>query len=258
MHDALDHRRMAEISSCYTEVLSPTSPDQLRTVGKVMGLSDHSAVIDFACGYAEALRIWAREFGIRGTGIDSHGFLCRRARLRVDEEGLHDRVRVIEADGTSWGSGFREFDVAACIGAEWMWGGFGPAISSLERFVRVGGRILIGAAFYHTKDVPQELLEYEGELATPEEMLATIRAQGCELEYMTRSGSAEWERYVCSGWHDLLRWLEDNPSTPERSAIMDAFYRGQDMYVKYRSEYQGFALYILRLVPGRQRIESSA
>ncbi len=62
MHDRLDHRRMAEISSCYTEVLSPTSRDQLRTVGRLMELSDRSTVIDFACGYGEALRVWGKEF----------------------------------------------------------------------------------------------------------------------------------------------------------------------------------------------------
>jgi hypothetical protein len=95
MAETLSHSRMAEISSGYTEVLSPTGIDQLRTVGQIMGLCSQSKVVDFGCGYAEALRVWGREFGITAVGIENHGFLSNR--WLDDNPKSPERAAVIES-----------------------------------------------------------------------------------------------------------------------------------------------------------------
>lgn len=246
MGASLDHRRMAEISSSYTEVLSPTGVEQLRAVGRVMGLNCRSRVVDLGCGYAEALRVWAAEFGIVGVGVDSHRFLCDRARLRVQEEGLGDRVQIVEADAAQWQCEPGEFDVAACIGACGIWGGYEGTVCHLRGLVRPDGRLLVGESYYLSAEVPQALVDYEGKLDTEEGLLRIVHSVGCELEYIARSTAVEWDRYVCSGWHDTLHWLDDNPGHPDRATVIERLHRGQRMYLEHRRKYQGFALHVLR------------
>ena len=125
-------------------------------------------------------------------------------------------------------------------------GGYEAALHHLKSLVGANGHLLIGEPYYESREVPEALVEYEGQLGTVDDLLGVARSVGCELEYMVTSTNADWERYICSGWHDILLWLDDNPDHPERTAVIEQLHRGQDMYLKYRRQYQGFVLQVLR------------
>src|SRR3970040_2310932 len=68
----------------------------------------------------------------------------RRARARVRRRGLW-LVR-------GAGAGYRppaskRFDIALCLGASWIWGGYVGTLRGLLRLTAPGGRVLVGEPF---------------------------------------------------------------------------------------------------------------
>ena len=83
------------ISHCYMEILNPSSPEKVIKLGKLLKLEEGKRVIDFGCGCAEPIALWAEEFGITGVGIDISEDFCERARNKLAVKGLSDRIEIV-------------------------------------------------------------------------------------------------------------------------------------------------------------------
>ena len=132
---------LMNISERYMELVNPSTPEKTITFGKFLRLRDSSRVIDFGCGYAKALIIWAEQFGIVGVGVDIRGQACDRARKKVSEKRLTDRIEIVCAHGADYSFQESAFDAATCIGASFIWGGYRPAIRAMRRAIGRGGRL---------------------------------------------------------------------------------------------------------------------
>ena len=86
---------LKDISERYMELLNPTSPQKVLTVGRIVGLKSGSRVIDFGCGFGEVLSLWAQQFCISGIGIDIRENACARARKKMAEQGLAERIEIV-------------------------------------------------------------------------------------------------------------------------------------------------------------------
>jgi cyclopropane fatty-acyl-phospholipid synthase-like methyltransferase len=51
-------------------LVNPTSAQKIVRAGEVAGLAPGARVVDFGCGYGEALALWAERFGVSGGGVD--------------------------------------------------------------------------------------------------------------------------------------------------------------------------------------------
>lgn len=235
---------LVNISERYMELVNPSSPEKVITLGKFLGLKPDSRVIDFGCGFAEPLILWAEQFGIHGIGIDVREYACERARQKVAQRGLTDRIEIVQSAGADYVFEEGSFDVATCIGATFIWGGFVPTIRALKRAVRPGGRIGIGEPYWLNSHVPAEYVRKEP-FFTEYELLQHIRAEGFDLEYVVRASHDDWARYESDNWHGLLRWLEENPHHPERAQVKAHMRQTQDDYFRYSREHLGWAMYAL-------------
>ncbi len=74
---------LMSISHRYMEILNPSTPEKIIKLGKLLKLNKGSRVIDFGCGCAEPLTLWAEEFGITGIGIDICQDFCDRAGKKL-------------------------------------------------------------------------------------------------------------------------------------------------------------------------------
>ena len=73
---------LVNISEQYLDLLSPTTPAKVLSLGQHLGLRPGCRVIDFACGHAEVLALWAERYGITGVGIEVREHACQRARAK--------------------------------------------------------------------------------------------------------------------------------------------------------------------------------
>lgn len=137
----MDFLELKNISEQYMELVNPTTPEKVLTIGTVLGLHKGSRVIDFGCGYGEVLALWAQNFGINGVGIDIRPYACDRAQQKMRDHGLAHRISIVCTNAAAYGFEPHTYDVAACIGATFIWDGFQAAIRHMKEAIRPHGKL---------------------------------------------------------------------------------------------------------------------
>ena len=237
---------LVNISEQFMELVNPISPEKVMKVGEVSGLNQDSRVIEFGSGYGEVLALWAEAFGISGIGIEIRDYACQRATKKMQERGFANRIKIVCANAAGHEFEKHAFDVAACVGATFIWDGFRSTIRAMREAVRPAGKLVIGEQYWQTDRVPSKYAKEEKAMLTELELLQIIRDEGYDLEYVARATHDEWDRYVTQDWHGLLRWIEENTNHPEREEVIRHFHMMQDKYVKYDREHMGWAMYVLK------------
>jgi SAM-dependent methyltransferase len=236
---------LKDIAERGLELVNPTTPEKVLAAGQAAGLGSGSRVVDFGCGYGEALALWGARFGISGLGIELREQACLRARRKLAEQGLADRIEIVCADAAEYRVEPHAYDLAACIGATFIWGGFAPALAPLKQALRPGGRILVGEPYWRAAAVPPEYSRSQPGIHTEPELLQSVRQSGLELEYVVRASQDDWDRYEAGNWQGLVAWLEENPTHPERAAVLAHLRDSQDEYLRHAREHLGWAIVML-------------
>jgi len=243
-------RDLVDILELGAIVKSPATALKLVTLGKIVGLRPGSRVIDFGCGQGEALALWAQCFGITGVGIDRYQPHCERAVQRLAEHGLSDQIEIVCMNAAEYVFEEKSYDVASCIGASFIWGGFRPTICRMQDAIHAEGRLVIGEPYYTRSDVPPELIEYEGKCYTEPELFEVAQEEGFEVGYIARASADDWDRYAANWCSDIERIKAISDPT-KRQEERGRLHHSQDMYIKYRRGLQGWAMYVLYPVTGR-------
>ena len=125
------------------EICNPMSDEELdRVIAALAPMSGHH-VVDIGCGPGELLLRIAARHDVDAVGVDRSPWMITRAHERSRTRPLRGRVEWWLGDGTGVGDG-REWDLAVCLGASWVWHGFAGTARALRNRVRPGGRIAIG------------------------------------------------------------------------------------------------------------------
>ena len=187
-------------------LLNPTTPEKVLAAGRSAGMKPGTRVIDFGCGFGAALSLWGEQFGVCGIGIDVRPFACERARRNLTKRGLDERIAVVCADAAAYVFEPGAYDVAACIGATFIWGGFRPALGQMKRALLNTGRLIVGDVYRRTAQVPPGGVEQEW-LLSESELLEAARSCGLVIEDIARSSEEDWDRYESANWRGLAQWL---------------------------------------------------
>jgi SAM-dependent methyltransferase len=236
---------LKDISEQFMELANPTSPEKVIKAGQIAGLKAGDKVIDFGCGFAEPLVLWAERFGISGIGIDVRPQACEQAEKKIAHRRLSERLSIVCGDAAGYTYTPYSFDLAACIGATFIWGTFGDAIHAMRQAVVPHGKLIIGEVHWLVDDVPEKFHTEQADIKTEVELLHMARAEGFEFEYVLHSNHDDWDRYEADNWVGLLHWIEANPDHPERQAVIDHLHESQEEYTRYGRMYLGWALYVL-------------
>jgi SAM-dependent methyltransferase len=236
---------LVNISERTMELVNPSSPEKIIKLGKVLGMGEGSRVIDFGCGFAEPLVLWAQKFGITGIGIDVREYACGRARKKIAAAGLENRIEIVCGNAAEYEFAVQGFDTATCIGASFIWGGFRPAIHAMRRAIRPGGRLGIGEPYWCHDRVPITYAQQEQGVHREQDLLRIAREEGFDFAYVIRASHDDWDRYESDNWDGLLRWLAENPDHPERAEVQAHLHKIQEEYLTYGREYLGWAMYAL-------------
>ena len=236
---------LKDIAERDLEIVNPISPGKILTIGKMAGMRAGKRLIDFGCGFAEPLVLWAEDFGISGVGIDIRQKAIERARAKIAQRGLAERLEVVQGKGAEYPCEPGSFDYAACVGATFIWGGYKPALEALKQAIRPGGKLIVGEAYWLKDSVPSELAQSQTDFHSESWLLKTTWEAGLEVEYVVRASHDDWDAYEAGNWYGLLRWINENPAHPERQEVIDFLHDSQAEYFRYGREYFGWALYLL-------------
>jgi len=236
---------LMNISHRYMEILNPSTSEKIIQLGKLLKLKKGSRVIDFGCGSAEPLIIWAEEFGISGIGIDISKDFCNRARKKLVKRGLSGQIEIVCSPAADYVFEEGAFDAATCIGATFIWGGYKETIQAMKRAIHQNGRLGIGETHWLSNQVHPEYAQKQISTHTEPELTQITRDEGFELEYIIRSSPDDWDRYLSDNWYSLISWLEENSTHPDYEQVFKHFRTDQDDYLQFQRQYMGWAMYCL-------------
>ncbi len=236
---------LVNISEQFMEIVNPSNPENIIRFGKELGLEKGSQVIDFGCGFGESLVLWAEEFGITGVGIDIREYACDRAKEKIAAKGFSDRLQIYCANASEFEFEPNSFDVATCLGATFIWGGFGSSIGEMKRALKPKGRIGIGELTWLNDTVPVDYGQRREEIHKEFDLYKFAQREGFAFSGVIRSSRADWDRYETDNWKGLLHWLAENASHPEWDEVESHFRQVQEDYLQFGRQNLGWALYAL-------------
>ena len=237
---------LVNISERYMELLNPSTSDKIVKAGEIAGLKEGSRVIEFGCGFGEILALWGTAFGISGVGIDIRQYACDRARKKIRDQGLDGCIEIVCGKGAEYEFQKGIYDVAACIGASFVFGGYRETIRGMRSATGNHGKLVIGEPYWKTELVPPVYARGEiKNVHTELELWQITREEGFDIEYVVRASHDDWDRYESDNWYGLIRWIEENPNHPEREQVISHLHQDQEEYFRYGREYMDWAIYVL-------------
>ena len=228
---------------------NPFTSDKLATLGRALGLSPGTSVLDLACGSGEMLCTWARDHGLTGTGVDLSSAFIGAARARAAELDVADRVTFIHGDAAGYVAG-QPAGIASCLGATWIGGGVAGTVALLRRSLRPGGIMLIGEPYWR-RDPPDQAtvdgcagIGMEGWLPLPE-LVESFGLLGCDVVEMVLADQDSWDRYAAAQWLSIRRWLDAHPRDELAAELRAELASSPARHVRYRREYLGWGVFAL-------------
>lgn len=245
----LDIPRIFTITESAHRIHNPFTPEKLATLGEALRLEPGTRLLDLGSGSGEMLCTWARDYGITGTGIDMSPLFTKQAKLRAEELRVADRVKFIHDDAAGYVAD-EKVDVAACLGATWIGGGFAGTIDLLAKSLLPDGIILIGEPYWRklpaTEDVAKGCLaESISEFLLLPDLIASFGDLNYDVVEMVLADQEGWDRYEAAKWLTMRRWLKENPDDDFAKEIRANLTSAPKRHVVYTREYLGWGVFAL-------------
>ena len=245
----MDIPRIFTITESNHRIHNPITPEKLATLGAALRLESGARVLDLGSGSGEMLCTWARDYGIRGIGIDMSPLFTEHAKRRAAELGVSEHVTFIHDDAAGYVAD-EKVSVAACVGATWIAGGVAGTIELLAQSLRAGGLILIGEPYWRklppTEQVAQGCLAHAiSDFLPLPQLLASFNHLGYDVVEMVLADEDGWDRYEAAKWLTMRRWLDANSADAFAKEVRAQLTSEPERYATYTREYLGWGVFAL-------------
>jgi SAM-dependent methyltransferase len=243
-------------------VCNPTSEEKLGRLVELLRLRGGDRVLDIASGKAEFLIRVVERYGVRAVGVDVSPYFMEDARRRCAERVPDAEVTLLQMDGAAFASDERErFDLSACIGASWIFGGHTGTLEALERLTAPGGWIIAGEPYW-LREPPREYLEASGDqkesFGTHVENVEAGERLGLRLVHTLVSSKDDWDRYEGLQWYAAEEYARARPDDPDADEIAERVARERASYLRWGRDTLGWAIYAFRRPAGDEAARPSA
>ncbi len=236
-------------------VCNPTSIQLLDELIALLRLPHAARLLDVGCGKGEflirAIERYGRQggAGVSAIGIDPSPFALADLRQALGDRVPDATVELVEAPAAEYSPPAAAFDLAACLGATWAYGGYTGTLRALSRAARPGGLVLVGEPYWR-REPAAAYLRAAGmradEFGTHESNVTDGTGLGLIPLLAWPSAERDWDRYETLQWQAVARHAVEHPDDPDLAEIMERQERARHAYLAGGRDTLGWALYLFR------------
>ncbi len=226
--------------------MNPTSSEKLDEMVGRLELEEGSRVLDIACGKADPLTRIAQRYHVEGVGVDFSPYFVRDARSAARTASPPSHIELLEMDGKQFTSQ-EPFDLAMCLGASWIYGGFAGTLEAMRQYTHPGGLILVGEPHWIKKpasEIMDQVVKEEGQFSTHMGNVKLGIEAGLLPLYCIVSSHDDWDRYQWLKFRAAETYALLNPEDPDVPELLTRVHRSRDSYLRYGRDCIGWAMYL--------------
>jgi SAM-dependent methyltransferase len=249
----MDRWKFYDITHRDHVVCNPTSIGKLDEMIGLLDLGPEARVLDIASGKGEFVVRVAERFGGRGgrgfhgVAVDISPFCVADLRAKVAERVPEASIEILEMDGAEFRAEAGAYDLASCMGGNWIYGGHRQTLRALADATRPGGCVLVGDPFW-MREPAAEYLAWSGmerdTFGTHARNVEEGEAEGLVPLLALVSTGDEWDRYETLQWRATARYADSNPGDPDVAELVARVAKNRHEYVTWGRETLGWALYL--------------
>lgn len=230
-------------------ICNPLSIEKIDQIISLIPLKAGARVLDIATGKGEfLLRLAERYRQINGIGVDLSPHFIADVRRKHADRVPETQLCFLEMDGADYVPKTQEsFDLVACIGASWIYGGHRGTLNALKKMAAPQSWIVVGEPYWR-HEPEKEYLEAIGvsrnDFGTHYQNAEAGREQGLELVYTLVSSQDDWDRYEGLQWYAAEAWASDNRDDPDVEAVLKKVRENKAAYLMWGRETLGWAIYV--------------
>ena len=141
------------------------------------------------------------------------------------------------------------FDLVACIGASWIFGGHKGTLEALKAMATPGSWVVVGEPYWR-QEPAAAYLEAIGEernmFGMHYENVEAGQELGLELVYTLVSNPDDWDRYEGLQWYAATEWADEHPDDPDVGEVLKRIRENRANYVKWGRETIGWSIYVFK------------
>ncbi len=240
----------ADIAAAHQYLPNPLSADHLAWLARVCEVDAGTRLLDLGCGGGELLNQWARNYELKGTGVDESSTLIQLAQTRANDLEVWSQVHFVVSDVLGYPQQFHQYNIVSCLNVgAWdvplaeLLGTLQPALKDNQT-----GLILLGQSYWQRVPPPDVLTALgveAGALYDLADLVAAFDALGMNLVDMLILERGAWDSYYAQQWRAVQRWLKDNPAHQDAPRLAAELAAVRHSYLKYEREHVGWGVFVL-------------
>lgn len=229
---------------------NPISVEKIEELIALLRLEPGAQVLEIAMGKGEFIIRLEERYGIEGIGVEISPFHVADAEKKRAERVPNARLTFLEMDGAEYKPKEGEsFDLVACIGASWIYGGHKETLKALKEMSAPGGWVVVGEPFWQQEPASEYLeaigaersmlwLHYENAQAGEE--------LGLELVCTLASSPDDWDRYEGLQWYAATAWADEHPDDHDVREVLKRVGADRENYLRWGRDTIGWSIYVFK------------
>jgi SAM-dependent methyltransferase len=209
----------------------------------------HTRILDLGCGDGRLLSHLAREYGVKGVGIDARADAILAARRLADEMGLWGEVTFSDQDVAAYPEAFHAFQIVLARQPLTFSRDLRDAVERLRVALADQAWLVLGASYPDGAANIAPSADRAGDAADlPElaELIAQVHDAGALVTALLAATEAEQDDFVNQRWAAADKRCQSLPDVDARVACRDAIMQEQAMYYAQERGRVRSAVLILR------------
>lgn len=225
----------------------PLTDETLALLGQRCGLHSGMRLLDLSCYRGYLLNTWAREYDLRGTGVDERPECINIAQTHANELNVWANVHYVVADVFEYPQPFHEYNVIT-----WLTVGAGLELPRWLAVMRTAlrdrtGLLVVGESYWRARPSRSALKQRGIPVhALPQlDDLSTVGEQaGLALVDMLLLDHRGWDDYYAQQWRTVARWLREHPNDPDAPEVRRQWQLSQHQYLSFEREAVGYGVFV--------------